>query len=63
MADLKKIQSEIARGFNLLRKIYVNGEGVEQMAMAKGSLANAHKLVSAAIEEEKTVEKEEHHGE
>lgn len=43
---MNKVQSEISRGFNLLRQISVKDGDVEKMAMAKGALANAYKLAA-----------------
>lgn len=43
---VNQVQQEISRAFNILRQISVKDGDVEKMAMAKGALANAHKLAA-----------------
>ena len=52
---MNQVQNEIGRAFDILRQISVRDGDVEKMAMAKGILANAHKL---AGREERTGEGE-----
>lgn len=53
MASYEEMKRELSRCFDLLRQIYVKDTDVEKMAMAKGALANVHRMLSEAEREQK----------